>query len=247
MKAVATHAPVVHRRRQRERLRESGRALMERGVEAGHLRQLGPPFGDDADGQQVVRLVQRRQRHQLGERVERGRVEAHWRGVLGAAVHHPVTDRDQLHIADVRLQPIEQELQGTSVCWRRLLSPRMFADDLAARIPGAKPGSAIELLQVAADACFERLTLAEQELSELEAGRASVENENCVAHVSAPFPPARAVRRDHRRDGARGEAALHGIGAAGEGSRQRLRRRELALEIFTGFGVHCRASWLLIN
>jgi hypothetical protein len=30
---------------------------MECGVEAGHLQQSGPPFGDGADWEEVVRLV----------------------------------------------------------------------------------------------------------------------------------------------------------------------------------------------
>src|SRR5262245_29285423 len=60
------------------------------------------------------------------------------------------------------------------------VKPIVVADDLAAGIPGAKPGAAVELLKVAADPCFKHVTLAEQKLRELEAGRASVENENRV-------------------------------------------------------------------
>ena len=68
MKAVAPHAALGDRGRQREGLRHLGLRAMERGVEAGHLRQLRAQLRDDLDRLEVVRLMQRRQRAQLLER-----------------------------------------------------------------------------------------------------------------------------------------------------------------------------------
>ena len=65
---------------------------MEGRVEACHLRQLRQPLQQEPDGRQVVRLVQRRERHELLERVEHCGVRAHRPRVFHAAVHHPMSD-----------------------------------------------------------------------------------------------------------------------------------------------------------
>ena len=61
------------RPRQREACASSGMRAMERGVEAGHLRQCRAPARAGRDRRQVVRLVQRRQRHERLERGQRSR------------------------------------------------------------------------------------------------------------------------------------------------------------------------------
>ena len=135
VEAVAPHAAVSDRRRQRERLRQGRRGLVERRVEARDLDQIGTSFGDRANRQQVVRLVQGREGHELGERVERGRVDAHRRRVDAAAVHHAVTHGDQVRIRGMGAQPVEQELEGTRVSRCRIFFPRVLADDGTARHP----------------------------------------------------------------------------------------------------------------
>ena len=68
VEAVAPHAALGDRRGQRERLRDRGLVAMERGVEAGDLRQLRRALEQRPDRRQVVRLVQRRERHVFLER-----------------------------------------------------------------------------------------------------------------------------------------------------------------------------------
>ncbi len=77
---------------------------MEGGVEAGHLRQLRLPLDQRADRRQVVRLVQRRQRNVLLQRLKHARIDAHRRRILGAAVHDAVTDADEPVLAVPRAQ-----------------------------------------------------------------------------------------------------------------------------------------------
>jgi hypothetical protein len=62
---------------------------MEGGVETGHLRHVGPPFGDGANGQQIVRLMQRCERRELLEFGEYERLDAHRRCISAAAMHDP--------------------------------------------------------------------------------------------------------------------------------------------------------------
>ena len=92
VEAVAAHARIGELLRQREHLRERRVRPVDRGVEARDLRQLRRALEHRADRRQVVRLVQRRERHELLElRDDRG-VEAHGRGVVDAAVDDAVTD-----------------------------------------------------------------------------------------------------------------------------------------------------------
>ncbi|GJD79423.1 hypothetical protein NBEOAGPD_2650 [Methylobacterium gregans] len=63
MEAVAANALLRHLTRDSEELRDLRLRVVEGGVEAGDLRQVGELPADDADRLQVVRLVQRCQRH----------------------------------------------------------------------------------------------------------------------------------------------------------------------------------------
>ena len=68
MKTVAPHARVVQRLRQRETLVDVGLRAVKGGVEAGHLRHTCKRRARRAHARQVVRLVQRRERLQRGDR-----------------------------------------------------------------------------------------------------------------------------------------------------------------------------------
>ena len=70
MKAVSLHAGRADLARQRHELRDRRLAAMEAGVEAGDLRHAGQPLRDRFDGRQIVRLMERRQRHQRPKLVE---------------------------------------------------------------------------------------------------------------------------------------------------------------------------------
>ena len=132
MEAVAAHARVVELLRQREHLRERRVGAVERGVEAGDLRQLRRALQQRADRREVVRLVQRRERHELLElRHDRG-VDADRRGVVGAAVDDAMADRGEPVVRAVRrLQPVEDVRERAVVAELRARLPALLAGGLA--------------------------------------------------------------------------------------------------------------------
>src|SRR5215472_8034461 len=96
---------------------------MKRRVKAGHLREPGSPLGDGADRQQVVGLVQWRQRDERLELGEDGRVNSDRRGVVRPAVDDAVSDRSERRIARMTLQPLEQEFERAGMVRRRVFAP----------------------------------------------------------------------------------------------------------------------------
>ena len=73
MEAVAPNAAIAHFARQGEQSRDVRLGLMEGSVETGNLRHPGKAASHDPDRLQVVRLMQRRERHQRLKRLEDGR------------------------------------------------------------------------------------------------------------------------------------------------------------------------------
>jgi len=65
------------------------------GVEAGDLGQVRPQRRQGADRRQVVRLVQRRQRHQGRQFLDHGRRDQGRAGEAHPAVHDAMPGRDQ--------------------------------------------------------------------------------------------------------------------------------------------------------
>ena len=57
----------------------------------------GPHIQDGADRCQIVGLVQRGQRNQLGERREHGSIQAHGRRVMESAMHDAVANAHHRH------------------------------------------------------------------------------------------------------------------------------------------------------
>ena len=70
--------------------------LVERGVEDRDLRDSGEQRARDPQALEVRRVVQRRQRHQLGHRVDHLVVDQDRFAETDSAVDHPVTDRGDL-------------------------------------------------------------------------------------------------------------------------------------------------------
>ena len=130
-----------------------------------------------------MRLVQRRERHERCQSVQHVGVDANRERIARAAVDDAMTDRDEISIPHVRLQPIEEELQGAGMLRRGIFLPRVFADGRTARIFRVKASPAIKLLQVATDTHLESVTVAHQKLGELEARGARIQNEDRVAHI----------------------------------------------------------------
>ena len=69
---------------------------MERGVEHGHVRNIGRDFHRDLDAGEIRGIVQRRQRHDLAYAREHGFIDQRGLREGLAAVHHAVPDRGQL-------------------------------------------------------------------------------------------------------------------------------------------------------
>ncbi|MCY1227866.1 hypothetical protein D9M72_401560 [compost metagenome] len=86
-------------------------AGVEGGVEAGHLQQVRHGFAHGADRGQVMRLVQRRQRHQRLQFRDHVVVDAHGLREVGAAMHHAMADRHRRIVAqpDAEHQPHQPE------------------------------------------------------------------------------------------------------------------------------------------
>src|SRR5208283_3753744 len=82
VKSVAANALVGEPAWQGERLGEIGLASMERRVEAGDLWKLRRSLHDRAHGRDIVRLMQGRERRELGEVVEHGFGDVHGACVL---------------------------------------------------------------------------------------------------------------------------------------------------------------------
>ncbi|MBB5763377.1 hypothetical protein HNR01_003009 [Methylorubrum rhodesianum] len=106
MEAVAAHALPGHLPRDREELRDLRLRAVEGGVEAGDLRQVGELLPDDADRLQVVRLVQRRQRHQPFQGVEHRLVHPHGRRVGETPMHDAVAHGGEPVSAAMAPQPL---------------------------------------------------------------------------------------------------------------------------------------------
>ena len=65
MEAVPPDALIIIFARDRKGFGREAVAAVERGVEAGHLKNAGIAGFDGFDRRQIVRLVQGRQRHQI--------------------------------------------------------------------------------------------------------------------------------------------------------------------------------------
>ena len=104
---------------------------MERGVEAGNLGQRRTHGHQHPDAFQAVRLVQRREwRQPIERRDHRGR-EAHGRGEVAPAVHHPVPYRGDSFATEVVAQT------ATQMCVNPSQQPRQNTVMAASRIAPA--------------------------------------------------------------------------------------------------------------
>ena len=141
---------------------------MKRGVEARHLRQRRLALEQGSDRRQVVRLVQRRERLEGAQRVERLRVDAQ-RPVVGRpAVHHPMADADQAVACIVFTQHPEQVFERAFVAEPHTLAPRLFRHDACVGVLGDETRRGEEALDLAAQLQLE-IVAARHEERELQA------------------------------------------------------------------------------
>src|SRR5207253_5290255 len=119
VEAVSLHAGVVELFGQRESLGHVGIRSVERRVEAGDLCELRRALQQLGNGRHVVRLMQRRERNEARERLERLRLDPDWTGELESPVDDPVSDADQPMIRKVVLEEVSQILDRAVVTERR--------------------------------------------------------------------------------------------------------------------------------
>ena len=116
VETVAKHPFVRVLSGQREKLSDGWLGAVERGVEAGNLRQFRRTFGDDLDGGKVVGLVERHQGHELLEVRQNLAVDKDRSNVLQTTMTHSVTGCDNAMTAkDATAPPIEEELDRSTM------------------------------------------------------------------------------------------------------------------------------------
>ena len=102
MKSVSSHAGGVQLLGQGESLRHLRICAVERGVEAGDLRQLGRALEQPTNGSEIVRLMERRQRDQLFKRRRHAGIDEHWLREVQPAMHDAMPDADERRIRQAR-------------------------------------------------------------------------------------------------------------------------------------------------
>ena len=98
MKAVAAHALGVEAVGDCVTIGHCTVAAMERGIETGDLRKIGKAAKKRANWRQIVRLVQRRERHEALQVRENFGVDSDRPVVVWAAVDDAMTDRSRYEL-----------------------------------------------------------------------------------------------------------------------------------------------------
>ena len=123
---------------------------MEGSVEAGDLRQFRDHLGDRLDGREVVRLVQRGQRHQAPELRHDGVVDARRRGELHPAMDDAMAEC-QHRTAGQQLAPEVQDLAGRAAMVEPARGPGPFRHHRARGIARAQVRLQPEVFDLAAE------------------------------------------------------------------------------------------------
>jgi hypothetical protein len=139
VKAVALHAGVANRFRQRHELGDRRLAAMEAGVEAGHLRHGGEQLVHHVDRGEVVGLMERCQRDERPQVVQHLRCDDAGTGVLRPAVHDAVADAEHARSAVAGAEPSGEHVErGATVGDRR--GELLVGDPGAGLVLGAQMG-----------------------------------------------------------------------------------------------------------
>ena len=96
MKAVALNTGGADVQRQRNEIRDRGMAAVKTGVEASHLRHIGQAHRHRFNCGEVVRLMERRQRHEIPQLRRHFRRDHDRIGKGLAAMDHAMSDADDL-------------------------------------------------------------------------------------------------------------------------------------------------------
>ena len=148
---------------------------MERRIEArdlGHARQARQ---HRADRREVVRLVQRRERHVLIEALQHGDVDGGRRHELEAAVHDAMSDAHDACRTEFRLDHREQAIERVRVGHRTRSERRI--DERPAISPRRESGHGANSRHLSAQVAH-GLPVDEPEDAELDARRARVQHQD---------------------------------------------------------------------
>ena len=200
---------------------------MKAGVEAGDLRHAGQPLGDRLDRREVVRLMQRRQRHRA-RAARRGPPASRRRArVTRAAVDDAMADAEHARAAVPDAQPGRRARRAP-----RGASRTSARSSAARRGVRPSPSLAENRGDVPMPSIWPRASSCQAVDSrppvdaELQARRAGVEDEGVVVHVAPSLASSRLTAVRCRRACAASMATraardprAHAVGAAGQDDR----------------------------
>ena len=145
MKAVTAHTLLGVATRQSERLRHRRLGPMKGGIEAGDLRERRRVFRHRSDRCQILRLVQRRQRNERLQLVERSRIDRNRARETRASVDDAMPDRHDAMLGEhPGPAPAQQVLDRTFLAEVGPGCPLLLGNDVRARAsdeagPGRQP------------------------------------------------------------------------------------------------------------
>ena len=105
VEAVALHAGAADLAGQRHHFGDRRLTAMKARVEAGDLRHTGEPLGDRFDRREIVRLVERSERHQLAQFFQNLRRDDRGTGEVRPAVDDAMADTEHARAAVGRAKP----------------------------------------------------------------------------------------------------------------------------------------------
>src|SRR5215469_1734679 len=139
MKSITAYAGVRELAGQRKKLRQASLLPVKRRVEAGHLRNLGGLLRDDGNGQNVVRLMQRRQWRQGGQRTNDRLIDANRCSIPYAAMDDAMPDTFHRRIAN-QIDRQTHDLPGGAAMIKLLRRPVPIGDGLLRCVHDAQMG-----------------------------------------------------------------------------------------------------------
>ena len=183
-------------------------AAVERGVEAGDLQHVGECGARGLDAGDVVRQVQRRQRHQCAQRGKHLVVDGARRAEARGAVNHAVADRGKLQLREFGVQQCEDRAECVAVAAQLACRQTAVVQDAAIRGARLEVSVLAQPVDLACRGPLQQPGGIDREQRELDRRGAGVEGDD------VPVPPSRSVRprpphpRQHRQLGAEGVALV---------------------------------------
>ena len=174
VEAVAAHALFVEPARECESVVHEGVVAVKGGVEAGDLRRVREGVERGAHARKVMRLMERRERREFGEFGHQVVGDALGRGMVDAAMHDPVPDRDHLEPRKARVKGGQRGGEGLGMGLEILRAGVGDRQCLPGPIDHAQPPLPADPVDMAEAQRLERLG----EQPELERGRPRVERQD---------------------------------------------------------------------